>query len=177
MQTYLSFFAAILYLVCAFVPAKFRKFDSSITLVAWLVHAIALCLSVFPHESFRTGFANMLSAAMWISVLVYWLEGRNLSLEGLKLLLLVNAAVAVVLPVFFPGSDVSLLGKSPMFPWHLSIAILAFSTLTIAAFHAVVMSLQDMHLHQLRGKIKANWLVEALERLPALLSMEKSCFD
>ena len=117
----------------------------------------------------------MLSAAMWVSVFVYWLENVNFSLDGLKVLLLPIAAMMSLLPIFFPGSLIALAGKTAMFPWHLSVALLAYSTLTIAAFHAVMMSLLDAHLHKLSGA-QQHWLTAALERLPALMTMEKILF-
>jgi ABC-type uncharacterized transport system permease subunit len=122
----------------------------------------------------------MLSAALWISVAVYWLENRNFSLDGLRVLVLPCAAVAVLLPALFPGSLVSLDGKSALFPWHIAIAILAYSTLTIAAFHAVLMALQESRLHTRPGIARngkfAGWFAAMIDRLPALLTMEKLLF-
>lgn len=180
MQTYLSFLAAALYVVCTLIPGTRRLAASALTTLAWLVHGAALWLLLFSPDALRVGFALMLSAALWVSVLVfgleYWLESRNFSLDGLKVLLLPNAALMVVLPVFFPGNQIALAGKTTMFPWHLSVALLAYSTLTIAAFHALVMTLQDAHLHKLRGNQKQHWLYTAIENLPALMTMEKILF-
>jgi ABC-type uncharacterized transport system permease subunit len=76
----------------------------------------------------------------------------------------------------FPGNMVALNGKSPVFLWHIVISILAYSTLTIAAFHAVLMVLQESRLHTRPGGAKAGWFGHALDRLPALLTMEKLLF-
>ncbi|MFZ6843919.1 cytochrome C assembly family protein [Undibacterium sp. RuTC16W] len=176
MQTYLSFLAAALYVLGSFVPNQRRLIESGFTFAAWLIHAAALWLTIFTPDALRVGFAVMLSSALWVSVLVYWLESRNLSLDGLKVLLLPNAALMVILPVFFSGSLVTLTGKTTMFPWHLGIALLSYSTLTIAAFHAVVMILQDAHLHKPNNQSLPAWLNAAIERLPALLTMEKILF-
>lgn len=176
MQNILTFFAAALYLTCCFIPRQRRVPDFGLTLAGWVTHAAALWLTVFTPETVRVGFAVMLSAALWVSVFVYWLEGRSLELEGLKLLLLPSAALAAALPAFFPGSVIALAGKPAMFPWHLGGALLAYSTLTIAAFHALIMILQDTHLHQVRAKSRWPWLDTAIERLPALLTMEKMLF-
>jgi len=124
----------------------------------------------------RIGFAIMLSATLWISVAAYWLENRNMALDGLRVLVLPSAAVAVMLPVLFPGSVVPLEGKSALFPWHVAIAILAYSTLTIAAFHAVLMALQESRLHTRPGSAQLSWLGLAIDRLPALLTMERLLF-
>ena len=52
--------------------------------------------------------------------------------------------------------------------------MLAYSTLTIAAFHAVLMALQESRLHTRRAG--GGWLAAALDQLPALLTMEKLLF-
>ncbi|HTD05959.1 cytochrome C assembly family protein [Undibacterium sp.] len=180
MQTYLSFLAAALYLGCVFISAQRRLLVSMTTAAGWVAHGLALWQTMFAPDAVRVGFAMMLSGALWVSVMVYWLESRNFSLDGLRVLLLPNASLMAVLPVFFPGSVITLAGKTAMFPWHIAIALLAYSTLTIAAFHALVMTLQDAHLHGHRRNKTPNWLsarlATAVERLPALLTMEKILF-
>jgi ABC-type uncharacterized transport system permease subunit len=146
-----------------------------ISVLAWLLHAASLWLAVFADDALRIGFATMLSAALWVTVSVYLIENRNFSLDGLKFLLFAAAGFSI-LPVFFPGAVIALTGKTAMFPWHVSIALLAYSTLTIAAFHAAIMSLQDKHLHKLRSRTLPPWLSAVIDKLPALLTMEKVLF-
>ncbi|MBS0307726.1 MAG: cytochrome c biogenesis protein CcsA [Proteobacteria bacterium] len=173
---HISFFilAALLYTVCAGLPSPYRKTITTVTLVGWLLHGMALGTDVLLPASLRLGFAVMLSATLWISVAAYLLENRNFALDGLRILVLPCAAVAVLLPLLFPGSVVSLEGKSVFFSWHVAIAMLAYSTLTIAAFHAVLMTLQESRLHA-AGATKG-LLAAALDRLPALLTMERLLF-
>jgi ABC-type uncharacterized transport system permease subunit len=80
------------------------------------------------------------------------------------------------LPALFPGSMVPMEGKSAMFSWHIAIAMLAYSTLTIAAFHAVLMALQESRLHSRPTEAQNGWLAAAIDRLPAVLTMEKLLF-
>ena len=175
---YNTFFilAALLYAICAVLPSRRRTALSVGTALAWLMHGSALGVDMIGADSLRIGFAIMLSATLWISVAAYWLENRNFALDGLRVLVLPSAAVAVVLPVLFPGSVVPLQGKSALFPWHVAIAILAYSTLTIAAFHAVLMALQESRLHTPSGATQPGWLGTTLDRLPALLTMERLLF-
>lgn len=176
MQIYLSFLAAALYILSVVLPGRWSLPANAAGAIAWLLHGAALGMTIFPDHAIRVGFAVMLSAALWVSVFVCSLENRGATLEGLRLLLMPNAALMALLPDFFPGSLISLAGKTTMFPWHIVIALLAYGTLTIAAFHAVVMTVQDKHLHQLRGTQKAPWLNTLIDRLPALLTMEKILF-
>ncbi len=176
MQTPIFFLAAILYCVCAALPAERRRTAAAGVFLAWLLHGAALAMDVLLPSSLRLGFAVMLSATLWISVAVYWLESRNFPLDGLRTLVLPCAAAAVLLPVVFPGSVVSLEGKSVLFSWHVAISLLAYSTLTIAAFHAVLMSLQESKLHTRSPAGQGGWFAATLDRLPALLTMEKLLF-
>jgi ABC-type uncharacterized transport system permease subunit len=122
----------------------------------------------------RIGFAVMLSSALWVSVGAYWIENRNFGLDGLRRMVMPVAALAVMLQTSFPGNLIVLEGKSPLFGWHIAIATLAYSTLTIAAFHAVLMALQESRLHT-RGE-RTGFFGAALDQLPALLTMEKLLF-
>jgi ABC-type uncharacterized transport system permease subunit len=176
MHTYFFVLAALLYAICAFLPPRQHVAISVGTAIGWLLHGGALWVDMVAPGSLRIGFAIMLSATLWISVAAYWLENRNFSLDGLRVLVLPTAAAAVILSVLFPGSVVPLQGKSSLFPWHVAIAILAYSTLTIAAFHAVLMALQESRLHTHSGAPKEGWLTLAIDRLPAVMTMERLLF-
>lgn len=176
MLIYFFVLASLFYATCAMLPSRRRGAIATGTAIGWLLHGGALWADMVRPDSLRLGFAIMLSATLWISVAAYWLENRNFSLDGLRVLVLPSAAVAVILPALFPGSLMSLDGKSPLFPWHIAIAILAYSTLTIAAFHAVLMALQESRLHAPPEAPRSGLLAVAVDRLPAVLTMERLLF-
>jgi ABC-type uncharacterized transport system permease subunit len=174
MQTTLFIAAAILYAVCALLPTRQGAAISGVTAAAWALHGAALWPDMVSNGSLRVGFAFMLSAALWISVAAYWLENRNFALDGLRRMVMPCAAVAAVLPPLFPGSLMPVQAQSPAFGWHVAVAVMAYSTLTIAAFHAVLMALQEARLHTRTAK--GGFLGGAIDQLPALLTMEKLLF-
>ena len=174
MQTYSSIAAALSYAVCAVLPSRQGKLISIVTGLAWLLQGATLWFDVVAPGALRIGFAAMLSAALWVSVGAYWIENRNFGLDGLRRLVMPCAALAVIVAWIFPGSLIPLQGKSMVFGWHIAIAILAYSTLTIAAFHAVLMALQESRLRT-RSE-HGGFLGAALDQLPALLTMEKLLF-
>jgi ABC-type uncharacterized transport system permease subunit len=174
MQTSLFFVAALLYAVCAVLPSRRGALISGVAALAWLAHGAAMWFDMIAPGSLRVGFAVMLSAAMWISVAAYWIENRNFALDGLRRLVMPCAFGAALLPALFPGSLMPLQNQTPAFGWHIAVAVLAYSTLTIAAFHAVLMALQESRLHTRRPH--HGWLSGALDQLPALLTMEKLLF-
>lgn len=175
MQNSFFYLAALIYATCAFLPARHRTAISAGTLAGWLVHGGALWADMVLPGSLRLGFAVVLSATLWISVAAYWLENRNFSLDSLRVLVLPCAAVAVVLPALFPGSLVALQGRPGLYGWHIAVAIMAYSSLTIAAFHAVLMAVQEASLHTPPGG-RPGWFAAMIERLPALLTMERLLF-
>ncbi|MDP9109278.1 MAG: cytochrome c biogenesis protein CcsA [Pseudomonadota bacterium] len=179
MQTTFFLLAALLYAGCAALPASQRRAIAAASALGWLLHGLALWTDVVTAGALRLGFANVLSATLWISVAVYWIENRHAALDSLRVLVLPVAAVAVLLPIAFPGSLMALDGRPALFPWHVAVAVLAYSTLTIAAFHAVLMALQDARLHVRAPAVAAtpgSWFAGALDRLPAVLTMEKLLF-
>ena len=174
MQMSLLILAAVLYAACALLPSARGKLISGITGAAWLAHGAALAMDLAAPGEPRFGFAMMLSAALWLSVAAYWLENRNLSLDGLRRLVMPCACAAAALPLVFPGSVLPLQGRAPAYGWHIAVAILSYATLTIAAFHAVLMALQESRLHTRQRE--TGWLAGTLDQLPALLTMERLLF-
>lgn len=176
MQTYLLFAAAVIYIICASLPANRTAQISLGTAIGWLLHGAVLSMNIFAADALRLGFAFMLSATLWISVATYWLENRNFPLDSLRVLVLPCAAVSAILPLLFPGQVIPIPDKSFAFSWHIAIAVLAYSTLTIAAFHAILMAVQESRLHQHPLSAKKFFLGAAIDRLPALLTMERLLF-
>ncbi len=169
--------AGLLYVICALLPDQRRGLIAGGTLLGWLLHGASLAFVVAAPDYLRFGFAVMLSAALWLSVAAYWLENLNVAVDGLRRLLLPAAAVAIVLPVLFPGTLVPLAGRSPLFSWHIALSTLAYGSLTIAAFHAVLMAMQEKHLHSLASVSgRGSWFAVVVDRLPALLTMERLLF-
>lgn len=166
----------LLYAIAAGLPQRLKSTISAMVVLAWLVHAAVLGTDYDTAGNLRLGFGMMLSATLWLSVAAYWLENRNLELDGLRVLVLPSAAIASLLPAVFPGVLVNMEGKSVYFSWHIAIAMLAYSTLTVAAFHAVLMALQDTRLHRRQGLPASHWMGAAIDRLPAVLTMEKLLF-
>lgn len=176
MYTYSLALAVLCYTVCAFLPSRRRLAISLGVMAGWLLHGSALWMEIREPAQLHMGFAIMLSATLWISVAAYWLENRNFTLDGLRILVLPCAAAAVWLPLLFPGSVVPLEGRSALFSWHIVIALFAYSTLTIAAFHAVLMAVQESNLYTRLPRSQSGLFAMAIDRLPALLMMEKLLF-
>ena len=135
-----------------------------LALHAWLVYEAVLAAS-----ELRFGFGQALSMMLWLTVLLYWIESLFLRLEGMQPLVLGVAAVCVPLPLIFPGLSIHAPTQSLEFRLHLMLGMSAYSLFTIAALHALLMTLLERRLHggALSGPFSA---------LPPLLTMESLLF-
>jgi ABC-type uncharacterized transport system permease subunit len=137
-------------------------------------HGFVLAHQVYVHGGMRFGFAVVLSATLLVACLLTWLEGFLAPLEGPRALLTPLAAVAVVLPEWFPGTVLDFPGNTPALI-HTAMAVLAMSLFTLAAVLALLMAVSDRHLHH--PVVRApRPLAILLERMPSLLALETLLF-
>jgi ABC-type uncharacterized transport system permease subunit len=102
-------------------------------------------------------------------VLIYWLEGFRSRMDGLQPLVLPLAAICALLPVLFPHSRLVAHFNATGFTLHFIAAMLAYSLFTLAALHAVFMSIAEAALHRRTPTPR-------LISLPPLLTMEALLF-
>ena len=140
-----------------------------------VAHAAALYHEV-PGSGWRLGFAAVLSATLWIGVIVLWFEGLQVRVQGLRRLVLPVAAAASALPLLFPGADISAQAARPLFVPHLVVGMLAYGVLALAALHALLMTATERALHGGAGPAPDSALGRFLEDLPPLLVLERILF-
>jgi ABC-type uncharacterized transport system permease subunit len=133
------------------------------------LHAVLLGRSIFAADGLHLGLGNALSAILWLTVLIYWSGNFFYRLEGLQALVLPLAAVAVVIAALTPPARALANTNFVAFKMHLIIAMLAYSLLTIASLHVLLMALLEKRLHD--GAV-----TNALQKLPPLLTMEALLF-
>lgn len=139
------------------------------------LHGALVVHGVVEAGQLRFGFAHALSATLWITALIVWIETFFSASRGLFLLVLPLAALSAVLPLAYPGAVLGQATDAPMFRLHLLLAILAYSLLTIAAMQALLMASMDRRLHGETAAMGSR-LAHFLDRLPPLLAMEKVLF-
>jgi ABC-type uncharacterized transport system permease subunit len=148
--------------------------------VPWLIaalalHAGSLLLATLTAEGWNFGFAFVLSATLWIGVAVMWFEGLTVGLRALRTLLLPAAAIAALLPFFFPGAELPQAARRPLFAPHLIAGTLAYGVLTLAALHALLMAVAERSLHGRRPS-PGKWGANLVDELPPLLALERILF-
>jgi ABC-type uncharacterized transport system permease subunit len=156
-------------------PARGARWRAVLLPVLALVHAALLGLAIGGSGEFRFGFAQALSATLLLAVLALWVEGMFVPVRSLDVLVLPAAALCVLLPLLFHGAPITAGVDSIALRLHLLVAIAAYSLLTIAALHALLMALLDRRLHApVQGP--AHGMARVFGQLPSLLALEKLLF-
>ena len=144
---------------------------------ARVLHGIGLQQSMLGSQHLFIGWALALSAAIWLGMVVFWLESLLVRIDGLQLLLLPAAAIASGLAAVFPQGQFVPHADDPWLRVHLLIALAAYGLITIAALHAMMMALLDRHLHRpLDAPAERSIIGRVLDSQPPLLVQEQLLF-
>ncbi|MBI2316089.1 MAG: cytochrome c biogenesis protein CcsA [Betaproteobacteria bacterium] len=158
-------------------PAAIAPWERAAILAPLALHAWLLYEGLFAASEFRFGFGYALSCMLWLAALIYWVESLFYPLEGMQPLVLGLAAACAPLPALFPGMPSPPYAQSFQFRIHTVIAMAAYSLFTIAALHAMLMTLVERRLHhaKLSGHVSGP-LAGPLAVLPPLLTLESLLF-
>ena len=137
--------------------------------VALLLHGASIALALGGEPLPRFGFSAAFSLTLWLALGFYWIESFFARIEGLQALALPIAAAAVLSPLVFPDPQPLANAGSRLFQLHLLVAMLAYSLLTLAALHALIMVAVQRQLHRARTS-------KILAALPPLLTLEALLF-
>ncbi len=116
-------------------------------LVAIVLHGVALDQSILRDEHLHLSWSLALSAAVWLGMIVFWLESLIIRIDGLQLLLLPAGAISCLLAALFPASQLVAHASDISLRAHLLIALAAYGLITVAALQALLMSALDRRLH------------------------------
>jgi ABC-type uncharacterized transport system permease subunit len=146
-----------------------KAIEHYLVLAPLALHAALLARAAFAPDGLHLGVGNAVSAILWLTVLIYWIGNFFYRLDGLQSLVLPVAAVAAFLPAVFPAGQPLPHTDLLAFKIHLLIAMAAYSLLTIASLHVLLMTLIERRLHE-------GALPQRLRHLPPLLTMETLLF-
>lgn len=132
---------------------------------ALMLHGFILYQNIDILGGLNLGFYNALSLMSWTVSLLVLIAALSKPLENLAIVIFPLTALALGLEIIFPSSLV-LPDNAPagMMRMHVLLSIGAYSLLTIAAFQAAVLALQD---YQISKKHPAS-----IMRLPPMQLME-----
>lgn len=180
--------AALAYLALTYGGLRYRQQASASATVhrempnlsnreSWAFHFLAaaavtlqgltLLPDWFADGALRFGFAPAVSWMLWLAVALLWVESWFSRLPRLAVMIFPLAALAVLLPSWFPGG-VLLEHPSAVFRGHILLAMLAYSCFALASGQAWLMITQERALH--RAELNEGWWTQ----LPSLLEMDRT---
>jgi ABC-type uncharacterized transport system permease subunit len=146
-------------------------------LLALMLHGIGLWLGMMPAGNLFVGWSLALSAAVWLGLLVFWVESLLVRLDNLQLLLLPAAMITTTLAACSPVGHIVAHGDSPLLRSHLLVALAAYGLMTVAALQVLLMALLDRRLHRpLENPDERTIIGRVLDVQPALLVQERLLF-
>lgn len=149
----------------------------SCLLGAIALHGIGLVSAVVVPSGLHLGWALALSTAMWLGMIVFWIENFLLRLDSLLLLLLPAAALISLLAAIFPHGHLVPHANNDWLRIHLLIAMTAYGLITVAALHAMLMTVLDRHLHRpIEAEGEQGVIARAMGAMPPLLTLEQLLF-
>lgn len=142
----------------------------AIGLVALLAHAGSLYLQLITDAGLALGFFNAASLVAWLVIAVTLLSSLRAPVLSLLLGLYPLAVITVILARLLPGHGTLLVPGEAVLVAHILLSILAYGILTIAAFQAGLLGIQN---YQLKHKHPTRFI----RTFPPLQTMERLLFQ
>lgn len=147
----LALLATGAYLLAVWPAAPERRWPAQCLAAAWVLHGVLLFASVglFAPEApgLRLGFAPVLSFTVWLVLLVHGVESRLMPLTGLRRVLALCGAAAVLLAWGFPG-EARAVAHSRWAPLHWVLGLTSYGLFGAAVLHALMLDAADQRLRQ-----------------------------
>ncbi len=134
------------------------------------LHALLLFQNFLVEGGINLGFFNAFSLVAWTILLLLMFSALTKPVENLGIALLPMAALTVMLEQQFPSDHFLSQDASWGLQLHVLVSLLAYSLLALASVQAILLAVQDHHLHNRHpgGFIRA---------LPPLQTMETLLFE
>jgi len=177
----ISYLAILLYLVSGslialrlFRPGGFgaRGPDPALTLgfAGLALHTWLIYDGIFSQPGLNLAFFNALALTSWTVVALLLVSSLTKPVENLGILILPLAALTLYLEARFPSVDFMREATGWQIKVHVLLSMLAYSLLTLASVQAILLAVQDYHLHSRQP-------VGFLRALPPLQTMESLLFE
>lgn len=150
--------------------AEAKSLPLACGLAGTILHAAIVYNNIFTADGLNFGFTNAVSLVMAFVAGLLVLTAWSRPVENLGIVILPLAALALVLATILPTTHRLSENQDPGLAAHILLSILAYGMLTMATLQAVVLAIQDKHLHNRHpgGLIRA---------LPPLETMENILFQ
>lgn len=175
-SSFFSIPAIVLYLVSGSLlfkrlmtpaPADGKNRVLGLAWVASLLHLVVIYQNSFTSQTIDIGFFSILSLVGWLIGLLLLLSALRRPVECLGVIVFPFAAFSLGLVEIFNHPVLMTRNLPPGLEFHILTSILAYSMLSIAVVQAILLSIQERHLHnkQPGGFIRAFPPLETMESL------------
>lgn len=132
-----------------------------------LLHGYLVLATTVVDGGLLLGLFNAGSLVAWAVALLLTAAAWRMPVENLGIAIYPVTGLLALASVVTPDSGTVISGSSRGLDLHILISVLAYSLLTIAAFQALLLAIQDHHLHnrQPGGIIRALPPLQTMERL------------
>ena len=149
------------------VPSDKKTSIMVMALLANLLHLLVIYQNSFTLQGIDIGFFSIMSLVGWLIGLLLLLSTLNRPVECLGIIVFPFAAIGLGLNELFNQAVYLTRDLAAGLEFHILTSILAYSMLSIAVVQAILLSIQERHLHnkQPGGFIRALPPLETMESL------------
>lgn len=134
--------------------------------VALVLHIIGIHYPLFLGKPLVFGFATLTSFVMWFISLILFVTTLRRKIESLAIFIIPFVIISIILPIYI-GAGSQIINMKSWLGVHILVSLLAYSTLMLASFQALLLAAQNNHLHnrQNSGFIRTLPSLEDMEHL------------
>lgn len=147
--TMVSLVALLAYVVAALAAEQAPGGVRTYLLTGWVLHAVTIVIDTSGIGTdvlgARFGFAPAVSVTLWLVITVYVAESRFLPIRGVRRVIAVLGAFAVILALLFPGELTPHAG-SRWAPVHWVLGIASYGLFGAAVLHAAMLNRADRQM-------------------------------
>ncbi len=147
-----------------------RPLVQTLVFAGALAQTLSIYLIIHTPNGVNLNFYTVGSLSSWMIILIILASSLRKPVENLLLGLLPIAIAAVGCSFLFSGPEDIIPSTQPGMIFHIIISILSYSTLTVAAFQAVLLAWQE-------SKIKHHHPASLIKAFPPMQTMEKLLFE
>jgi len=151
------------------IKKKFSKLHTLTWLLALICHIAALHFPLFTGEPLALSFASLGSYVMWFLSLILFVTTLNRKIESLALPILPLTIFSIIMTMFVDSDAHNTVNMRSGLGIHILTSLLAYSTLMLASFQALLLTMQNNHLHARKN-------TNFIRSLPSLENMEHLLF-
>lgn len=147
-----------------------RHLVQALVFAGALAHTLSIYLTIHTPKGINLNFFNVGSLSSWVIILIILFSSLRKPVNNLLIALLPMAIAAIACSFLLRAPEDIILSTQTGIIFHIILSILAYSTLTVAAFQAVLLAWQE-------HRLKHHQPTSFIQAFPPMQTMEKLLFE